>query len=180
MAISVCAYSARRRQPGSPVTSGWVNVCTPSWWPSRTIRFAIPGLRATCVPTTKNVAGTWYFASTSRICGVHRGSGPSSKVSATVLAGIVHCALRLMIWPPLTTAAGIVFCGPPSSPRWSGTNRAFAYASTASRLITMSSRTAATMNRGRSLKRRLRLVGSSAAFALRTQRPISRPSRLPG
>jgi hypothetical protein len=62
-------------------------------------------------PISKKVACAPYRASTSRIRGVHRGSGPSSKVSAIVLAGIalvVTSPPAPIRWtgPPPVTAAG--------------------------------------------------------------------------
>ena len=42
-----------------------------------------PGFASAFMPMSKNVAGTPYLARTARICGVHVGSGPSSKVRAT-------------------------------------------------------------------------------------------------
>ena len=61
-----------------------MNVWMPISEPCARIWRTRSGSRATDDPTTKNVPGTWYFASTARICGVHVGSGPSSKVNATV------------------------------------------------------------------------------------------------
>jgi hypothetical protein len=39
------------------------------------------------LPIRKNVAGTWWRSSRSRILGVHTGWGPSSMVNATALSG---------------------------------------------------------------------------------------------
>src|SRR4051794_25083411 len=58
MASCTCEFSRSRRQCGNSARSGWVNVCAPNSCPSRTIRRASSGLRATWEPTTKNVAGT--------------------------------------------------------------------------------------------------------------------------
>jgi hypothetical protein len=63
-------------------------------------------------PTTKNVAWTWCLARTSRICGVHTGSGPSSNVSASVpSAGPAVCTApprASITGPPCETAVGTV------------------------------------------------------------------------
>jgi hypothetical protein len=58
----------------------------PIWLPSAMIRRTSSGWSTTSVPTTKKVACTWLWRSTSRIRGVQTGSGPSSKVSAMVRA----------------------------------------------------------------------------------------------
>jgi hypothetical protein len=94
-------------------------------------------LRATWEPTTKNVARARCRLSTSRIRGVHRGSGPSSKVSAIVRSGIRWLRgvvpVASMTGPPSRTAAGTPR-SPPAACVPSGAKRASAYASTISRL----------------------------------------------
>src|ERR1035438_2762320 len=47
------------------------------------MRLAMPGYLSTSSPMRKKVALTFFAFSTSRILGVHVGSGPSSKVIAT-------------------------------------------------------------------------------------------------
>src|SRR4028119_1348922 len=53
-------------------------------WPSATIRRRRPGFSATWRPTTKKVALALRSRKVSRIRGVVCGSGPSSKVRATL------------------------------------------------------------------------------------------------
>jgi hypothetical protein len=110
IAIWVWAYSIRRRQAGSSVSRGWVNECTPSSWPSATSCRVSSGWRATWEPTTKKVARTECRRSTRMICGVHSGSGPSSKVSAIRRAGMWYArAASPLAWtsgPPSRTRAG--------------------------------------------------------------------------
>ncbi|CAM5674643.1 hypothetical protein SALBM217S_10619 [Streptomyces griseoloalbus] len=67
--------------------SGWEKVCTPISCPERIRSRTRSGWRAVCRPVTKKVPGTPWRSRTSRMRGVHTGSGPSSKVSTTVLAG---------------------------------------------------------------------------------------------
>ena len=55
-----------------------------------TICRTISGCFSTCSPTRQKVAFTWYSASIARIFGVCTGSGPSSKVSATVSVPVVR------------------------------------------------------------------------------------------
>ena len=93
-AIWVCDNSRARIHGGSSAMSGWVNVWTPISWPWSTMSLTIVGYRATWVPTTKNVPGTSCWPSTARICGVHSGLGPSSKVSTTVFGGSSYDAIR--------------------------------------------------------------------------------------
>ncbi|WP_434093911.1 hypothetical protein [Nonomuraea pusilla] len=59
----------------------------PSSWPSSRILLARAGFSETRAPTAKNVALARCRLSTSSRRGVQTGSGPSSKVRATVLAG---------------------------------------------------------------------------------------------
>ena len=59
--------------------SGCVKVWLPISCPSRTYRCSNPMLFCASSPITMNAAFTWYCFSTSRIFGVHTGSGPSSK-----------------------------------------------------------------------------------------------------
>ena len=95
----------------------------------------------------------------SRTNGVHRGSGPSSKVSATVRAGIP--LLRgtspdaSISGPPSRTAAGTA---PARSARCvpSGAKRAFAYASTSRTFTSTKTATAAPSSRNASEPRRCR------------------------
>ncbi len=90
----------------------WIPISEPSARISRTSA----GSRATDEPTTKNVPGTWYFASTASTWGVQVASGPSSKVSATVLGGSeMLCwrpCVRSMTGPPSATDAGTSPSGP--------------------------------------------------------------------
>src|SRR4051794_23996568 len=58
-------------------------VCEPIPWPAASIRRTSSGGRRALRPTRKNVAAAPCAASTSSTCGGKRGSGPSSKVSAT-------------------------------------------------------------------------------------------------
>jgi len=85
-ATASCASrsSSDCRQGGRVDSSAWVKVWMPTWCPSATIRRTRSGCWAARVPTTKKVACTWLRRRMSRTCGVHRGSGPSSKVSAMV------------------------------------------------------------------------------------------------
>ena len=59
---------------------------------------------------------TWYFASTAKTCGVHVGSGPSSKVNATVFGGMAMLCLRPWVrsitGPPSLTEAGTAESSP--------------------------------------------------------------------
>ena len=61
------------------------------------------------MPTTKNVAGTCSRANTAKTCGVQRGSGPSSNVSATVRDGrpwdVSPCGPSNTTLPPPATDA---------------------------------------------------------------------------
>ncbi|GAA4983076.1 hypothetical protein GCM10025734_04780 [Kitasatospora paranensis] len=113
-ATALCASrSSRERRQGAAVErSAWVKVWMPIWWPSATMRRARSGSAATWVPTVKKVACTPCRCSTARICGVQRGSGPSSKVSA-----IVPAAGRTVRGAPSWAAA---ITGPPVR-TWSGT-----------------------------------------------------------
>ena len=61
--------------------SGCVIVCDPTACPSAAIRRTSSGHASARRPTQKKVAFSPAAASTSSICGVNRGSGPSSKVS---------------------------------------------------------------------------------------------------
>src|SRR5262249_46967768 len=75
------------RPGGGGPRAVWVKVWAPISWPAASSARTSAGCSAAAVPTTKNVAGTPWRRSTSRISGVHFGSGPSSKVRATVLSG---------------------------------------------------------------------------------------------
>ena len=65
-----------------------MNVWSPTSEPASRMSRSSCGCWAAIEPTTKNVAGTWWRRSTSRTCGVQTGSGPSSKVSEIVFAGM--------------------------------------------------------------------------------------------
>ena len=86
-AFSVRPICSPCSQPGSAERSACVNVWFPSSNPSRCSRRTRSGWRTTSLPTTKNVAGAWRRWSAATMRGVQRGSGPSSKVSATRLPG---------------------------------------------------------------------------------------------
>ena len=76
-------YSLSSPAKLSPAGSGWLQEWEPTACPSRSIRATSAGCRSALRPTRKNVAGTARSASRSSSAGVKRGSGPSSKVSAT-------------------------------------------------------------------------------------------------
>ncbi|SHN37677.1 hypothetical protein SAMN05216499_1559 [Actinacidiphila paucisporea] len=84
--------------------------------PSARISRTSAGWAATWVPTTKNVAWTWWRRSTARIFGVQTGSGPSSKVSAMVCgrgrAVRAGTAALSITGPPWKTPAGAWLVGP--------------------------------------------------------------------
>ena len=85
-------FSCRSTCPGEiSDISGCVKVWLPISWPSRYTRSITLTLSCATSPIMKNVPTTWYFFSTSRIFGVHSGSGPSSKVSATCFGWYPYC-----------------------------------------------------------------------------------------
>ena len=75
-----------RRSDTAP-RSAWVNVWAPISFPLASSARTSSGYLAAWAPTTKKVAGMPWRRRTSRIAGVHLGSGPSSNVRATVLSG---------------------------------------------------------------------------------------------
>src|SRR5262249_48299525 len=121
--------ASRQRQSGTPTMSTWVNVWEAISCPSASTRRDTSGYWLTREPIWKKVACAWYFASRSRILGVHWGSGPSSNVNAIVFAGIARLltvpsrSTRWTAAPSVTAVgAGAGRCrivGPlPSAPAW--------------------------------------------------------------
>ena len=68
---------------GTSAILGWVQLWLPTSWPSRTSRATRLGNFDMFLPMTKKVAGAFLSFRMSRIFGVQRRSGPSSKVNAT-------------------------------------------------------------------------------------------------
>ena len=82
-ALSVIPTCASRSHGGRPMRFACVNVWSPSSNPSRQSIRVSQGWRTICPPISKKVAGACSRRRTAATRGVQRGSGPSSKVSAT-------------------------------------------------------------------------------------------------
>lgn len=65
--------------------------------PSSYARLTISGCSLTCLPTTKNVALTFSFSSTSKILGVTLEVGPSSKVKYTTFSSLLQIDANLSL-----------------------------------------------------------------------------------
>ena len=89
----------------------WLAISSRAW----TSAFTRSGCASALRPTRKNVAWSWYVCRRSRTSGVQRGSGPSSKVSATIRRPVctrnTPFARRTRAWrcarstdPPTTSA----------------------------------------------------------------------------
>ena len=117
----VWSSSQRTRHGGTLARFTWVNVCTPTSWPSACIRRTRSGRSATRAPRTKNVAFTRWAARTSRIFAVHS-VGPSSKVRTTCRSGTRRPACGVdgsTIGPPSANLRGhLVRTGLRSRARW--------------------------------------------------------------
>jgi hypothetical protein len=105
-----CDISSTRRSEETVVRSAWVKVCRPTSDPESTTCRTTSGYRTMFDPTVKNVPWTPWRWSTARIAGVHAGSGPSSKVRATVLRGraeeIVLLPVGSITEPPSAMVSG--------------------------------------------------------------------------
>lgn len=103
--------------------SGWLKVCSPSSWPSSTIRLTSSGWREAIVPVTKKTPCASCSASTSRTFGVHSGSGPSSKVRTSLWSGTEKVAglpsRFAMTGPPSMTSSGTWSVAAGGWTRWS-------------------------------------------------------------
>ena len=92
---AACGFGVRWQHP-RPVA------CRPGWdgyrcgcrshGLRRSTRCTRPGWASMLEPIMKKVAGTCFSFRISRIAGVHSGSGPSSKVSASLLGQAAHSA----------------------------------------------------------------------------------------
>jgi len=85
--------------------SSWLRECEHSRIPAPVTCATSSGWRSIWVPTMQNVATAPFRCSTSRTFGVQVGSGPSSKVSATVRAPAVPFA-----------RTSVITCGTAASP----------------------------------------------------------------